>query len=712
MTTGSVRVPHPIEVLHGGGVALACGLDGQILAEQRHGLFAGDTRVLSTYRIAIGGSAWRLIGRSRSGHATGRWEFQNPLIRDPAGDIPAGTLLFSLRRRLDGVLHDDVQICSFVGRPVRPRLSFQLDADFADIFEVKSQSLPPRLTIRRVPDPSGLRITYERRGFRRGLRVRFESTCSPPILAGALIVFDLDLRPGAEWACCLEAAPEVDGEALELSGDPHEPEPNPAPQPRRSTIRADPILERPFERGRADLYALAVSQPPHPPYLAAGVPWFLTLFGRDPLVAALMAGLVGAWPARGALAALGPLQATGRDDWRDAEPGKLPHEVRRGELASRGLIPHSPYYGTHDAPALYCLALWHAWRWTGDSGLLGAYLGTARAAMRWCDELGDRDGDGLQEYATRSPLGYDNQGWKDAGDAIVHEDGRLAEPPLATVELQGYLFAARLAMAELLVEQGELAEAERMRRAATALRAIVEERFWLADESVYALALDGNKRLVASIASNPGHLLWCGLPAPERAAALAARFLEPDVFSGWGLRTLSARNPAYNPLSYQRGSVWPHDTALAAAGLWRYGLRDAASTLIRSTLEAATAFEDERLPELFCGLDRSHGLPVPYEEANIPQAWAAAVPMLVAQLLLGLVPDAPRGRCFVSPWLPEWLPRLELRGIAIGQGSLDITLVRRGSETVIEQLHGANIDVVRGRVEAPLWGEPPRTEQT
>src|SRR5205823_9110421 len=230
--------------------------------------------------------------------------------------------------------------------------------------------------------------------------------------------------------------------------------------------------------------------------------WFLTLFGRDPLVAALLSGLNGAWSAQGALAALGELQASRRDDWRDAEPGKLLHECRRGELASRNRIPFAPaYYGTHDAPALYCLTLWHAWRWTGDEQLLKAHLETARAALRWCDDLGDRDGDGLLEYETRSPKGYRNQSWKDAEDAVVHADGRQADLPLATVEMQGYLFAARLRSEELLAAQGEQAEAERLRVKARTLRDTVEKYYWMDQEGYYAFALDGQKHQVASLSS-------------------------------------------------------------------------------------------------------------------------------------------------------------------------------------------------------------------
>jgi glycogen debranching enzyme len=708
MTRGNVHVPQPIEVLHGGGVSLACDPDGQISAEQPHGLFAGDTRVLSTYRFQIGGRPWRLLGRSRPGHAAALWQFQNSVIRDPGGAVPAGSLLLSVHRRLNGVLHDDLRICSFLDRTVRPQLTLQMDADFADIFEVKGQSLPPRLRVQRVVDGRAMTLAYTRGDFSRATRIQFINDGPSPVFVGALVIFDLELQPGQQWTCCVDVAPQLDGHLLTFDGDPHAAEPSQADRAEHPRIRTSRLLQSAFERGRADLRALAVAQPSARPYVAAGVPWFLTLFGRDPLVAALMAGVAGSWSSRGALAALAPLQATRRDDWRDAEPGKLPHELRRGELARRGSIPHSPYYGTHDAPALYCLALWHAWRWTGDRGLLTDFLSTAIAALHWCDELGDRDDDGLQEYATRSSQGYYNQGWKDAGDAILTEDGQCAELPLATVELQGYLFAARMAMAELLTEVGAEVEAAQLRLAGFSLQRAVEERFWMDEARCYALALDGRKRQVRSIASNAGHLLWCGLPGPEHAATVAGRLLEPDMFSGWGLRTLSARHPAYNPLSYQRGSVWPHDTMLAAAGFWRYGLREQASRMIKALLEAAGAFEDDRLPELFCGLDRTSGLPVPYEEANSPQAWAAAAPILAAQLFLGIVADAARGRCFLSPWLPSWLPRLELHGIEVGDSHVSVTITGHGDRTTIESLDAGQLDIVKATVEAPLWGRPQR----
>ncbi len=654
--------------------------------------------------MTIGGQPWQLLSRQRAGSGTSIWHFQNRLIRDPTGELAAGSLALRLRRRVSGCLHDDLSVSCFVPRGAQARLVIQIDADFADVFEVKEQRLPPRLSVRRDAREYGLSLSYRRGSFCRGLQVALAGPAIPPQIVGSRMIFDLDLEPGGEWRCCVDAEPQIDGEPVGFEGDPHSDEMTDLDD--SPHLRGSELLERPFRRGCADLQSLVLPNDDGAPYVAAGVPWFMALFGRDTLMSALMTGITGSWPAVGALASLQPWQARERDDWRDAEPGKIPHELRRGELASFGDIPHSPYYGTHDAPALYCLAVWHAWRWTGGRALLDAYLPTARAALAWCDEWGDRDGDGLLEYATRSRRGYYNQGWKDAADAILRADGGLAPLPLGTVELQGYLYAARLAIAELLETTGEQEEAARLRRSAAALRAMVEGRYWVPDSSYYALALDGAKRPVTTIASNPGHLLWCGLPSRDRAEAVARRLVAPDMFTGWGIRTLSAEHPRYNPLSYQRGSVWPHDTVLAAAGLTRYGFREEAWLLLRGILEAARALEDDRLPELFCGFDRALGLPVPYAEANIPQAWAAAAPILAVQLLLGLVPDASRNRCSLSPWLPEGVRQLEVRGIALGSSALSVSLKREGDRTVLAEVQAPGLDVAEQFPAAPLWGAP------
>jgi glycogen debranching enzyme len=698
-------VPYPLEILYGGGVGLSCGLDGDIRAEDLHGLFARDTRVLSTYRLAIAGHAWRVLARSRPGPSTAQWDMQNPDIRSPGNEIGEGTIHCRLRRQVLGALHDDVTVTSFADRAIPLRLSFLLDADFADVFEVKAESTTARLAVERVPQPRSLRLSYTRQGFQRGLHVSFEASTGAPSFVGAQAVFDLVLEPGRPWRCCIEAAPELDGARLAFEGDPHAAD-SPSQRGTALSIASAPLLQSPFDRGRGDLERLAITHDDGTRFIAAGAPWFLALFGRDTLITSLMAGLLGRWPVEGALSSLGGHQARRHDDFRDAQPGKIAHELRHGELARFGAIPHTPYYGTHDAPALYVLALWNAFRWTGDDGLLRRHLPAAEAALGWCDQLGDQDGDGLLEYRTRSEKGYRNQGWKDAGDGIPHEDGTLAEPPIATVELQGYWYAARLAMAELLEAVGQPERAEALRLAARTLRRLVEDRFWMEDRGCYALAFDARKQMVRTLASNQGHLLWCGLPTPDRASRVARRLMASDMFSGYGLRTLTAEHRRYNPLSYQLGSVWPHDSALFAAGLARYGLRDDAARVLRGILDAAAAFEQNRLPELFCGFQRDDGPPVPYEKANVPQAWAAAAPLLVAQIFLGLLPDAPNRRCYLSPWLPDWLPRLELSGIEIGGGRLDVAIARTGATTRLERAKHPTLDVVLGAPEAPLWGAP------
>ncbi len=695
---------HPIDILYGGGVGMACSTTGELHADQLHGLFAGDTRVLSTYRFTIAGHAWRLLSRSRPSPSVAQWDMQNPAVRTAGLDLAEGLVHCRLRRRVSGALHDDLNVTSYAEAPVRLRLSLQLDADFSDVFEVKDRSTPPRLGVSRVASGRRASFVYERRGFRRALHVSFEPSSGDVVLVGAQVIFDVALEPRRVWRCCVEAVPELDGTRLFFEGNPHV---NDEAEGGRLTLSASPLLAAPFARGASDLESLTLSTNREGGrVVAAGAPWFLALFGRDTLVTAIMTGLLGPSSAEGALAALGSTQARTHDADRDAEPGKIAHELRTGELARFRLIPHTPYYGTHDAPALFVLALWNAYRWTGSKALLERHLDGAERALRWCEEEGDEDGDGLLEYRTHSRRGYRNQGWKDAEDAIVGEDGRLAALPIATVELQGYWYAARLAMAELLDEVGEVERAERLRDAARELRHLVERRFWMEDVGSYALALDGQKRAVRSTTSNPGHLLWCGLPSRERAHRVAERLLARDMFTGYGVRTLASTHCRYNPLSYQLGSVWPHDSALLAAGLSRYGLRDDAARLARGVLEAAMHFEQHRLPELFCGFDRREGPPIPYEKANVPQAWAAAAPILVAQIVLGLCPDVPKRRCHLSPQLPDWLPKLAIGGIEIGDGRLDVELVRAGDATIVEAARHPTLEIAIGAPAAPLWGSP------
>jgi len=422
---------------------------------------------------------------------------------------------------------------------------------------------------------------------------------------------------------------------------------------------------------------------------AAGLPWFVAPFGRDSLIVSLQTILIDPAFARGALEVLGQLQATEVDDWRDAEPGKILHEMRYGELAHFKMIPHTPYYGTADATSLYLIVLHAAWRATGDRGLLEKHLATAEACLSWIDDWGDRDGDGFQEFATRSPVGYENMAWKDSGDSSRNIDGSLVKGPKALCELQGYVYDAWQRMAEVYDELARPEKAAALRAKAAALFQKFNEIFWDEAGGFYAFMLDGEKRPVFSVASNPGHCLYSGLVPPERAARVVARLMAPDMNSGWGIRTLSAKHLSYNPYVYQLGAVWPHDNAIIAAGCKRYGFAAEAGQIARDISRAAGHFVLHQVPELYAGIERNGTtFPVQYRGANVPQAWAAGSAFMLLQALLGIEPDAPRGVLHVDPVLPHWLPDVTLYGLRLGAHEFDMRFWRDGDATRFEVMRG------------------------
>ena len=422
---------------------------------------------------------------------------------------------------------------------------------------------------------------------------------------------------------------------------------------------------------------------------AAGVPWFVALFGRDSLIVSLQNALVYPDFARAALEVLGSLQATEQDDYRDAEPGKIMHELRLGELAHFKLVPHTPYYGTADATPLYLIVLHAAWRSCGDAGLLERHLKTAERCLDWIDNYGDRDGDGFQEYATRSPVGYENQGWKDSGEAVVYPDGSLVKGPKALCELQGYVYDAWQRMAQIFDALGNPGRARDLRAKAASLFRRFNEAFWDEDLGFYAYALDGDKKPVLSVASNPGHCLWSGIVPADRARRVVERLMEPDMWSGWGIRTLSAEHPAYNPHSYQNGSVWPHDNGIIATGFRRYGFTAEAARIARDSSGAATYFILHQVPELYAGIQRDPtNFPVQYIGANVPQAWAAGSVFAFLQMILGFQPDAPNKKLYIDPMLPEWLLDLEVSDLRVGEERFDLRFWRDGEQTRWEVLKG------------------------
>jgi glycogen debranching enzyme len=403
---------------------------------------------------------------------------------------------------------------------------------------------------------------------------------------------------------------------------------------------------------------------------AAGLPWFMALFGRDSLITSYQALPFEPELARSALKALSDLQAKESDDFRDADPGKILHELRRGELTALGEMPQSPYYGSHDATPLFLVLLDEYERWTGDLEFVRSLEPAARAALEWIGRYGDPDGDGYLEYETRSPKGLVNQGWKDSWNSILFADGRRADPPIATCEIQGYAYDARLRAARLArIAWKDEPLAARLERDAGDLRERFNADFWNDERGHYVLALDGGKRQVDAMTSNVGHLLWSGIVDEDRAEIVAEGLMAPDMFTGWGIRSMSARDAGYNPIEYHNGTVWPHDTAIVAEGLRRYGFRGEASELAVAIIEAAKHF-DYRLPETFAGFAREETIfPIEYPTACSPQAWAAGAPLLALRTLLGL--DVVDGKFQADPRVPEHRGELGLSGIFVRGHRLD-----------------------------------------
>jgi glycogen debranching enzyme len=462
-------------------------------------------------------------------------------------------------------------------------------------------------------------------------------------------------------------------------------------------VTSSELFDAALDRSITDLRVLWTENERDHSYIAAGVPWFDTLFGRDSVLAAMMSLAIKPELARDVLRCLARLQGTVTDDSSEEEPGKIVHETRRCETANTGEVIFGRYYGSIDSTPLFVLLAAEYYRWTADIGLMRELRPAIDAALGWMDRFGDLDGDGYLEYRKRAPGGLDNQGWKDSWDAIMAEDGQLLKPPIALVEVHGYAYAAKQAIADVYEAMSETSRAEELRLEAAALRKRINSDFWL-PEDYYGLALDADKNLARVLTSNAGQLLWSGAPTKAKARRQIGRLMLNDMYSGWGIRTLSSGERRYNPMGYHVGTIWPHDNALIAAGFKRYGAEAELNELATGLCDAAFSFPYYRLPELFSGAPRSaHHTPVPYPVACRPQAFAAAALPFLLTSILGLVADAPHRRLYVvRPRLPFWLDFVRLSGLRVGEVAVDLSYYRRGSRNLVEVIgRSAPLEVIQ-----------------
>ena len=679
------------------------------------GLYDGDTRILSHSVLRIAGERPVVLYSDPGASWRGIVQATNPEFRKDPGDKMGGderilrqTISIARERTVAEAYRERLTIENHGPITFDCNVELEFDADFADIFEVRGYSRPARGTLLSIEATADGGLVFGYVGLD-GVTVRTHCAFDPaPTLeptrddqGGSVIArWTSLLRPGEtrQIAWTVHASRDPAQSVLALDPDALDPAHAHASWlSNSSAIETDhELINEVIRRSLDDLCLLESTDPIGDRFIAAGVPWFTTLFGRDSLITSLQTVSFAPRLAIQSLEILAKRQATAVDAWRDAEPGKILHEFRTGEMSRTGELPFAPYYGSIDSTPLWLILLGETHDWTGDDGLVDRLWPNALAALEWIDHWGDRDGDGFVEYERRAETGLRNQGWKDSSDSIRWLDGSLAETPIALAEVQGYVFDAKRRIAGLARRRGEAALAERLENEASVLQRRFAERFRLPDGSI-AMALDGAKRAVDSIGSNAGHALWSGIVRAEDAPAAAAALGSSAMVSGWGLRTFGANQPGYNPIGYHTGSVWPHDTAIAAAGLRRFGLDDAADTLASGLLAAAQHFPAFRLPELFCGFDRaSTGAPIPYPVACSPQAWAAGAVLMLIRTMLGLQADAANRRLTLDrPILPAGLTKVVIRGLRVGDASCDLLLHRWRGLTSAEVLRkDARLEVV------------------
>lgn len=650
--------------------------NGDIHPGLPHGFFHEDTRILSRWDLTINGQSLEPLT------AETKEPYRALFIgRVPRSDGYADSPLIVERLREVGVgIVEEVTLRNYSMEPAECLISLSVESDFADLFEVKEARVQRHWEEARLPEGDSLTISAIWQEVRKGVVVNASGADVTP----EALTYRLVVPPRGHWSTLLTVVPTVDGTTpLASFARPSEGEISRSDRRRQEWVAKIPKLhmgnrsiERTLRRSYDDLGALRIEDPAHPERIvvAAGAPWFMTLFGRDSLWASEMALPVDPSLALGTLQTLADRQGRVVDPMSEEEPGKILHEVRLGVSGGLALGGKSAYYGSVDATPLFVMTLGSVSRWGFAADTIAALLPHADRALEWIRDYGDKDGDGFVEYERLNPRGLINQGWKDSWDGVNFANGTLAEPPIALCEVQAYVYSAYLARSWMAYDAGDRALAAEYRDRAAQLKKRFNEEFWLPDRGYYAVALDGRKRPVDACASNMGQCLWHGIIDDDKAPLVAERLMSPEMFSGWGVRTLASDMGAYNPASYHNGSVWPHDNAIIVAGLLRYGLLEQAQRISTSLLEAAE-YSDGRLPELFCGFSRGQAAqPVPYPTACSPQAWAATTPIMLVTSLMRYDAHVSRGGFWMDPVLPDSYGDLHITNAPIGGGRITIDI--------------------------------------
>ena len=713
-----LRVRPGANYVSSGRTVLATDDDGLLLPKLDRGLFVDETRLLSRWAYTIEGKPPDPVSASNVSQNSWLGYFIAPapdmLIekeRDAISAAAQEAIELRISRFVGGGIHEDVDITNFARRPVKFAFEIELDADFADQSETNGERQQRGKQKWSWEDRGnawelGTRYTAEHR-FRhqgrsgtarieRGLIIRFSNATSPPTRKRKRIRFSIALEPHETWHCCVDFEPSIEDRPMppiygcrSFHGADTDPDRKTAAFLSAATRfssaesgRLSTAVVGALEQGKNDLASLRLFDLDTKGggwTVAAGLPLYVALFGRDTLTASWEAAMVSTDLMRGTLPVLAETQGREVNDWRDEQPGRMIHEAHGGPLAALNFTPQGRSYGSLTTSGFYPFVVAQLWHWTGDKALIEPYVEPAIKALQWLDDCSDRNRDGFYDYKTRSSMGTENQGWKDSGDALVHADGSEAKIPIATCEEQGIAYAAKFNLAEVLWWLDRKDEAKLLADEASELKKRFNETFWMEDEGFFAMAIDADGRQVQSIGSNALHCVATGIADKSLVTRTMERLFAKDMFSGWGVRTLSSDHPSYNPYSYHRGTVWPVEHGPFAVGAYRYGCHDEVERIAQAQFETAALFDHFRLPECIAGHQRDddHPFPAVYPAANAPQAWSATTTYVLLQAMLGLQPYAPLHVLFIDPHLPDWLPEITVRDMRVAEADVSVRFFRK-----------------------------------